>query len=146
MLLTIKRIYDKKVFWRKNLFLLSTGSASKKCMDETTRLTHEWLQYLPMKDICFEAIMLIANLLLQKPPRNSQSKDHLSALECRFELWKKGELEDLLLERETIQASLKSLRKPSSVAEISKKYLKKFKDHMSRSNVNIAMNLATNNT
>ena len=44
-------------------------------------------------------------------------------LERIFELWKKGELEDLFLEGEIIQALLIGLRKPSSIAGISKKYL-----------------------
>lgn len=37
--------------------------------------------------------------------------------------------------------SLKSIRKPSSIAKISQN----IKDHMSRGNVNAAMNLLTNN-
>ena len=43
------------------------------------------------------------NPLLQKPSRNSKSKDHLEALERRFHLPKEGELTELLIESETIQ-------------------------------------------
>ena len=45
---------------------------------------------------CFKTIMLIRNLLLPKPYRNSKSKDHLLTLDRKFELWEKGELDDLL--------------------------------------------------
>ena len=137
----INQVYDKVVFWRKNLFLLPTGSAGKKYIEETTRLMNEWLQDSPMKDICFKAIMLMPNLLLQKPSRNSKSKDHLLALERRLELWKRGELHELFFEGETIQASLKSIKKISSISEISKK----FKEQMSKGNINAALNLLTNN-
>ena len=92
-------------------------------MDETRRLMNEWLQDSPMKEICFKAITLMPNLLLQKPSTNFKSKNHLPVLERIFELWKKGELEDLFLEGEIIQALLIGLRKPSSIAGISKKYL-----------------------
>ena len=31
---TVNTTYDKIVFWRKNLFLLPTGSCGKKCIEE----------------------------------------------------------------------------------------------------------------
>ena len=60
----VNRIYNKIVFWSKNLYLLSTSLASKKCIDETTRLMNESLQDSPLKDICFKAIISMPNLLL----------------------------------------------------------------------------------
>ena len=62
--------------------------------------------------------MLMPNLLLQKPSKNSKLKDHQLALERRLELWHKGEFEELYFEGETIQASLKTIQKPSSIANI----------------------------
>lgn len=75
-LLTINRIYDKIVSWRKNHFLLPIGSTMKKYMDETIRLMNERLQDSPVKDICFKANMSIPSILLQKPSGSSKSKDH----------------------------------------------------------------------
>ena len=45
------------------------------------------------------------------------------------------------MEGETIQASLKTIQKPSSIAEISKK----FKQYMAKGDINSALNLLTNN-
>ena len=79
--------------------------------------------------------------LLQKPSKNYKSKDHQLVLERRLKLWHKGEFEELYFEDETIKASLKTIQKPSSIAEISKR----FKQYMAKGNINSALNLLTNN-
>ena len=58
---------------------------------------NEWLQDSPLKDIAL-------NVLLQK----SESKDHLSPLERRIELWESEELVELVKEAETIQKYIKT--------------------------------------
>ena len=58
---------------------------------------NEWLQDSPLKDIAL-------NVLLQK----SKSKDHLSPLERRIELWESEELVELVKEAETIQKYIKT--------------------------------------
>ena len=68
---------------------------------------NEWLQESPLKDIAFKAIMVMPNLLLQKPSKNSKAKDHLKALERRLQSWISGDLLELK-EAETIQKSLRS--------------------------------------
>ena len=55
-----------------------------------------------LNGISFKAVVLMPNLLLQKPSKNSKSKDHQLALERRLELWHKGEFEELYIEGETI--------------------------------------------
>ena len=60
-------------------------------------LMNEWLQDSPLKDIAL-------NVLLQK----SESKDHLSPLERRIELWESEELVELVKEAETIQKYIKT--------------------------------------
>ena len=65
---------------------------------------------------------MMPNLLLQKPYKNSKSKDHQLALESRLKLWHKGEFKELYFKGETIQASLKTIQKTSSMVEISKKF------------------------
>lgn len=67
---------------------------------------HEWLQ-----DFCFKAITLMPNLLLQIVSRNSKSKEPVLVFEQRPEIWKKGEIKDLLLEGETIQVPLENTKK-----------------------------------
>ena len=68
---------------------------------------NEWLQESPLKDIAFKAMMVMPNLLLQKPSKNSKAKDHLKALERLLESWISGDLLELK-EAETIQKSLRS--------------------------------------
>ena len=51
--------------------------------------------------------MIMPNLLLQKPSKNSKVKDHLTALERRTQSWLNGDLIELLHERETILKNLK---------------------------------------
>ena len=85
--------------------------------------------------------MLMQNLLSQEPPKNSNSKDHQLALECRLELWHKAEFEELYFKGESFQASLKTIQKPSSIAEISKT----FKEYMAKGNISSALNLLINN-
>lgn len=63
-------------------------------------------------------IMVMPNLLLEKPAQKLKSKDHLSALDKRMELWESGELLVLLKEAETIQKYLKATNKH----QLSKKY------------------------
>ena len=91
-------VYDKVAFWRNNIFLLPSGRSGKLYIEETTRLINSWTHNSPLQDVAFKAIMVMPSLLLQKPFRNSKSKDHLEALERRLQLWKEGELTELLIE------------------------------------------------
>ena len=79
--------------------------------------------------------------MLEKPPKTSKSKEHQLPLARRLDQWINGELEELLFEGETIPKLLKSVQKPSTVAEISKN-LKKF---IQKDNMNRALNLLTSN-
>ena len=99
------------------------------------------LQESPVKDIALKAIMVMPNLLLQKPSQKSKSKNYLSALEKRMELWESGELVELLKEVETIQKCLKATNITSSIKEVSKK----FSREMRRGNVRNGIKLLMDN-
>ena len=58
--------------------------------------------------------MILPNLLLQKPSRTSKAKDHLQKLVDRLNLWKKGEISDLLRECRDIQKKVQSSKRRSS--------------------------------
>ena len=139
---TIDSIYNKIFFWRKNLFVLSSGACGKRYIKEITRLLSEWVSDSPLKDISCKAIMIMSNLLLPKPSKISKSKEHQRSLERCLDLWKNGEYEDLLCEYETIQKFLTSVQKPSTITEISRT----FKQLMQKGNINAALNLPTNHT
>ena len=83
----VSTMYEQIVYGKRNLFLLPSGKAGKQYIDETTKLMNEWLQESPLKDIAFKDIMIMPNLLLQKPSKSSKAKDHLKVLERRLESW-----------------------------------------------------------
>ena len=61
---TIEIVYEKVVFWLKNLFLLSSVSCEKRYIKETTRLLNEWIHDSPLNGFSFKATLLMENLLL----------------------------------------------------------------------------------
>ena len=61
------------------------------------------------------------NLLLQKTSRTSKSKDHLEELKRRLDLWKEGELTELLIGVEAIQKSVSHSKSVKTIAELSKR-------------------------
>jgi len=137
---SLNEVYEKIVFWRKNIFMLPTGKPGKSFIEETTRLLNSWTTESALKIVAFKAIMVMPSLLLQKPHKSSKSKEHFAALERRMELWKRGDLNELLKEGETIQKGLKSFNTKQSIAKISKL----FAEHMQKGNVNSAIKLLSN--
>ena len=79
--------YEKIVHWKRNLFMMPSGAAVKKYIEEITSLLKLWIQDSPLKSIALKAIHGMPALLLQKPTENSKSKDHLVSLERRLKLW-----------------------------------------------------------
>ena len=99
----LELMYEKVVYWKKNLFLLATGKSGKLYIDESVKLLNSWVEGKAPHNIAFKAIMIMPNLLLQKPSKNSKAKDNLTTLERRMQSWLKGDLMELLDEGETIQ-------------------------------------------
>ena len=85
--------------------------------------------------------MMMPSLLLQKPSKNSKSKDHLIALERRKDLWQKGDLKLLYDEAFAIQSQLPSTQKPQTHSDLKKQFVNK----MRKGNINAAIKLLTNN-
>ena len=102
---------------------------------------NKWLQDALLKNIAFKAIMIMPNLLLQKPSNNVKAKDHLKALERHLDSCMSGDLLELLKETQTIQKSLRSKKISTNMAEISKR----FSQEMKKGNVNSAMKILTDN-
>ena len=105
------------------MFLLPTGKAGKLFFDELTKLFNAWIDDSPLKKKAMKAAMIMPSLLLQKPSKESKSKDHLKALEGRMELWQSGDLLELLQESLMIQRNLKSVKGSKTVAQIFKKFV-----------------------
>ena len=123
------------------MFLLPIGAAGKRFVNEMTRMINAWVFDTPIKNIALKAMHVMPALLLQKPSKNSISKDHLKSLERRFEIWKKGNLNKLYEEGKSIQDRLKSDESPNDIVKISKK----FKFQMQKGNVNGSLKISNNN-
>ena len=134
-------IYDKIVYWKKNLFLLPSGSVGKSFIREMTRLVNSWIKDSPIKDVALKARHVMPALLLQKPSKKSKSKDHTNALERRMNLWTKGELLALFDECVTIQEILNPPNVKADISSISKK----FRILMQKGDVNGALRILTDN-
>ena len=116
-------IYEQIVYWKKNLFFLPTGKAGKLFIDELTKLFNAWINDSPLKKIAMKTVTIMPSLLLQKPSKESKSKDHPKALERRMELWQSSDLLELLQESLKIQRNLKSFKGFKTVAQISIKFV-----------------------
>ena len=137
----LNNAYEKIVHWKKNLFMLPSGAAEKSYVEEVTRLMKLWIQDTSVKSISLRAVHVMPALLLQKPSKSSKAKDHLQVLERLIRLWDEGDIEGLLYEGMTIQQRLRSDKEGMTIAKISLK----FKNLMSKGNVNGALKLSTDN-
>ena len=135
----VELIYEKVVYWKKNLFLLRTGKSGKLYIDENVKLLNSWVEGTTLHNIAFKAIMIMPNLLLQKPSKNSKAKDHLTALERTVQRWLKGDLMQLSHEGETIQKNLTQQLTKGDIGN----FPKKFAALMRKGNANVAINLLT---
>ena len=137
----VSSIYEKIVYWKKNIFLLPTGKCRKCFIEETTRLIDAWIRGSPLKNIALKAVMTMPSHLLQKPRKDSKAKDHIKALERRSKLWTDGILAELLKEGESIQSSFKHVNVAQTITQLSKKFV----EQMQKGDFDSAIKLITNN-
>ena len=88
-----------------------------------------------------KAVMIMPSLLLQKPSRNSKTKNHVNALERRLKLWQDKNLIELFEEAQTIQEQLTKSKRKISILEISKRFVRE----MEKGNVTGAIKLLSEN-
>ena len=74
------------------------------CRNE--RLINSWTFRSEQDSIAMKALMVLPTLLLQKTSFTSKSKDNVETLKRRFNQWKDGQIEKLLVEGKTIQERL----------------------------------------
>eukprot|EP00795_Rhopilema_esculentum_P016554 gene16554-7977_t len=85
--MVISAIYEEVVYWRRNIFMLPTGSAGKRYIAEMTRLINAWNEEVEsLKDIAIKTVMIMPALLLQKPSFRSKAKQHGECLRRRMDL------------------------------------------------------------
>ena len=104
----IEAAYKEVTKWRRNVFNVPTGKAGTMFVNELSRLLGEYGSKSPMEKIAISAAMIIPHLLLQKPHAKSKTRDHVSCLERRLNIWKNGNIESLMQEGRAIQMRLRN--------------------------------------
>ena len=49
----LNAVYDKLVFWKKNIFFPPYRKSGKQHIEETTRLSNSWIHNSPLQDVAF---------------------------------------------------------------------------------------------
>ena len=99
----VDKAYEKIITWKKNVFLVPSGKQGKKFVSILSYWLENFNKNTTFRGITLKVFMILASLLLQKPSRNSKSKDHIEKLETRITLWESGNITDLVKEGENIQ-------------------------------------------
>ena len=107
----INSAYDEILFWRKNLFLLPFGKSAKAFINELSFWLEQFNKNTKYHHIALKVFMLLPNLLMQKPSRDSKAKEHNEKLSDRMQLWKNGDITTLLNEGRNIQKRIKNSSK-----------------------------------
>ena len=105
---TIDNIYDEIVHWRKNLFKLPSDTAGRSFISLLTNRLDHFNRGTEFRRIALKVFMVLLCLLLQKPSRQSKSKDHSKKLEERQQLWNEGRIDELMRENRIIQSLVNS--------------------------------------
>ena len=109
----ITNIYEDTLKWRKNLFQVPSG----KCGKDFIKLLIEWFDNFVVgntfQGLSLKVIMIIPNLLLQKPSATSKSKEHSKALEGRLKKWSEGKIQELWKDCHVVQNKLTTRPKKS---------------------------------
>ena len=85
------------------LFRLPTGRAGNRFLDEMTRILNIYIDGTHGSQNAPYAFFNLPTLMLQKPSKNSKTKDNVNALQQRFELWCGGNVRELMKESKLLQ-------------------------------------------
>ena len=133
----IEHCYKECVHWKRNLFKVPSGRAGTAFVKETTRLIRAYAEVSALEGIALKALIVMPQLLLQKSHRTSKTKEHVSQLQRRLQLWEDGDTDRLLHEGRTIQGRLPAdtLKKPKSEENEARSFAK----HMNEGRVRAAL-------
>ena len=92
--------------------------------------------------VSMKAVIILQALVLQKPSRRSKTRDHISHLKRRMELWKAGNINEIQLEGRCIQERLPKSGKRRDKVVVAKS----FQNLMSHGKVNKALRLLSSNS
>ena len=119
---SVTKAYEQVSRWKRNLFYLPTGKAGESFIEELTKVINQFNNDSAFESVSLMMVTLMFPLLLQKPSQNSKTKDHVRYLEKRMEMWKNGQLAELISEGKAIQNRI-SRKKKSSSAKKEKRFI-----------------------
>ena len=138
----IDNAYSWTVNWRQNLFKVPSGACGKRFVGELARLVEAFANKSAYKAFAIKAAMTLPAMVLQKTIAKSKTRDHISCLQRRLELWWRGEISELFKEGTAIQRSLHlSSQRRDSTEEAKRAY--KFVMLMMVGKVRAALRLLT---
>ena len=99
--------YSEAVHWKRNIFLVPSGSVGKEFIQEMARIFEAYAEGSQLESFALTAAMTMPLLLLQKPHKESKTSDHVTYLRRRLAAWKSGNVDGLVLECRAIQEHLR---------------------------------------
>ena len=120
----INEVYDEIIHWRHNLFLAPHGNVGNSFVQELARLFRAFAEGSSLECVCMKAVTVLQILTLQKPSRTSKTRDHINHLRRRMNMWRDGNLIDILHEGRCIQNHLCNPRKFRDKASQAKTFQK----------------------
>ena len=102
----IKEAYEKVVYWRRNIFELPKGQYGKAFIREITEWVNRWSNNTEYRDIAFDAIFVVPNLLLQRTNIKAKGSENKGTLNRRLSMWREGKVIELLNEGQALQNRL----------------------------------------
>ena len=120
----IDQIYDEITRCHKNLFKVPTGQCGKLFIDELTFWLHQFNENTKLNQISLKCFMILPALILQKPSKQSKAKDHKQCVTRRMQLWKEGNICEIMREVRCIQRKITTSKKQRTAEDISKTFAK----------------------
>ena len=107
---SLQKAYNEAVHWLPNIFTIPLGAVGKRFVDEATRLLRGFAEDSALESVSFLALMVMPQLLLQKPADPSSHRLRISCLERRLNSWAAGHFDELLVECRALQDYLRRRR------------------------------------
>ena len=104
--------YREVMHWKPNLFVPPSGNAANDLTAEMTRLLLSFVEKTGLERIAMTAFFLLPHLVLQLPATRRAAAKR-KAMIRRLEMWRAGNIEELLKEGRAIQERLRSNRGPT---------------------------------
>ena len=94
--------------WVPNLFKVPTGKEGKDFISELEQIIQGFNESSVVDVFSLTAFLFIIQLILQKTSKNSKVSENKTHLRRRLELWREGNISELVRECELIQKRLKA--------------------------------------